>query len=528
MSAIGGVAAPVWPPTGIALAALLLLGREVWPGVFLGAFSVNFSVGVPMVAAFGIAVGNTLEAWCAAYYLVRITNFQPALKRLSDVLGLAVFGALGTTLISAVIGTSTIWLAGMITTSQFRAALATWWLGDMVGNLVVAPFLLTWGNTISHRTIPRRLSEAFALLILLSGTAYYVFGDGTFAFEQDYPLEFLVFPFVIWAALRLGPRGTSLATLAISVIAIWQALHHRGFFGAGELHEGLFVLQIFIGITALTGMILAATIAEREASQKNLKTANLELEQLSQRKSEFTSMVTHELKTPLTAIKESIEIVLDGIDGPVTSEQRETLGLAQKNIKRLARLITGVLEFSRFESGRLELFLEQTDMNLLVEETVTLMQNVALKKSVTLSANVPKGKITTVCDSDKIKQVLINLLDNAIKHTPTGGQVSVTLLQSTPFVRLVVQDNGSGIAKEEQLKIFNMFHQTRDKNVLMPGFGIGLAVCKMILEEHGGKIELESAPGEGSTFTVSLPLEKVELGGIEPPTSSLRTKRSTN
>jgi signal transduction histidine kinase len=242
-----------------------------------------------------------------------------------------------------------------------------------------------------------------------------------------------------------------------------------------------------------------------EERTRELSLANEELKRVNRVKSDFTSMVSHELRTPLTAIKEGIENVLDGIDGPVTQDQRETLGISKSNVDRLARLIQNVLDFSKLESGKMEMFFEKSNMNQLITEVSDLMSPVVQKKGIQLILELPKTAYEVVCDADKIKQLLINLIDNAIKFTAPEGKIWVRLGQSGQNTRIEVQDTGIGIAKNDLTKIFDMFAQVHSGAHKGGGVGVGLAICKLISAQHGGEIKVESEPDKGTQFTLTFP-----------------------
>lgn len=253
-------------------------------------------------------------------------------------------------------------------------------------------------------------------------------------------------------------------------------------------------------------------IDDQKCVEQVMEESNAELRRLNQIRSEFTSMVSHELRTPLTAIKESIAIILDGIDGPVTGEQQETLTLAKSNVDRLSRLISNVLNFARLESGKLELHLDVTDLNALIVEVCALMKIAASKKNIALYYHLPDSEVDIVCDPDNVMQILINLVDNAIKYTPQGGSVEISLDEKDGDVEIRVEDNGIGIRKEEQNRIFEMFAQSFHRGMWKTGgAGVGLAICKRLVEQHNGHISVESLLGKGSTFVVTLPKKQASL-----------------
>jgi two-component system, NarL family, sensor histidine kinase FusK len=203
MDAVSGVAAAVWPPTGIALAALLLYGDRLWPGIAVGALLINVSVGVPVLAACGMALGNTLEALIGAVLLGRVIGFRSSLDRLQDVLGLVVLAAGLSTLVSATLGVTSGWLGGIIPTSAYGRAWWTWWLGDAMGDLVVAPLLLVWSGR-GRIALPRRwIAEAIGLLVAIRALSFLVFGSSVAPALAEFPYS--IFPLLVWGGGAAGP-----------------------------------------------------------------------------------------------------------------------------------------------------------------------------------------------------------------------------------------------------------------------------------------------------------------------------------
>jgi PAS domain S-box-containing protein len=252
----------VWPPTGLSLAALLIFGYRLWPGIWLGAFLANATANEPIAVACGVATGNTLEAVAGSWLLVRYVGFDSALERLKDVLGLIVLAACASTMISATIGVASLSLGGVQAWSQFGFLWSIWWLGDAMGNLVVAPVLLTAAIRVPSWSL-RRGVEAAALGLGLVVVAIVAFHGWPLPDRPHYSFLYTVFPFTIWTALRFGQQGTTIVTAVASTIAIWGAVQGVGPFGFGEIQDRLMSLQAFLGIVAMTGLLLAATLAER-------------------------------------------------------------------------------------------------------------------------------------------------------------------------------------------------------------------------------------------------------------------------
>jgi PAS domain S-box-containing protein len=262
---------PLWPPTGIALVGFLLRGRRLWPGVAIAAFVVNLPISATPVAAAVTAVGNTLAPLAAATLLLRV-GFRPQLDRLRDALAIVFLAALGSTLISATIGATTLVVSDAITSEQFPGAWSVWWAGDAMGILVVAPFLLTL-TMIQEHPLPRgwKVLEAIALLGVLVAISF-------LSVVTDLPILFLVFPVLGWAAWRFQQPGAAPAALLVSLFATWAAVEKRGLFEGGSLADQMFSLQMFNAAVAFTSFFFAAVVSERLRSRQALEKAAADLE----------------------------------------------------------------------------------------------------------------------------------------------------------------------------------------------------------------------------------------------------------
>ncbi len=269
----GGHATPVWPPSGIALAALLLCGRRVWPGIWLGSFAANLwdFVGSPMSLAADIATSATFGAGASAAallgmeLLLRCAAQPKRLERVRDVCALMALGGAVSCLVSATVGVTTLCWAGYAPWSGYAALWLTWWLGDTAGVFIVAPLLLVWhGTTFSLR---RSLwLEAVCCFSLLIAATTYVFVANTVAFS-DKLLTFIIIPFLVWPAMRFGTRGATAAVALIAALAVWGTIHGAGPFGAGPRNESLLILELFLGVVVLTSLCMAAIVTEREQAQ---------------------------------------------------------------------------------------------------------------------------------------------------------------------------------------------------------------------------------------------------------------------
>jgi integral membrane sensor domain MASE1 len=256
---------PVWPPTGIALAAILILGYRVWPGIFLGALLTNFLTPVSIATTFGIASGNTLEAVIAARVLMAM-GFRPSMDRARDVFKFVVVAAV-CTMIGATIGNLSLYLGGASSSANFRSFWMTWWLGDLTGAVTVTPLILTWSLGRGHWLPKRRYLEATILILLLSISAIVTFGERSPTPVHYYPLSRLMIPFLLWAAFRLGGRGVTVAVAVISAFAIWGTSHGLGPFVTSDPNQSLMMLQLFIASNAVTFLFLVTVVEERRLAE---------------------------------------------------------------------------------------------------------------------------------------------------------------------------------------------------------------------------------------------------------------------
>jgi diguanylate cyclase (GGDEF)-like protein/PAS domain S-box-containing protein len=254
----------VWP-AGLALSALLLFGPLVWPGVLLGAFLANLAAHQPIPVALAIAAGNTIEAAIATRLLRRFARIDQTVDTFRQGLGLVAFGAIASTIAGATIGVTSLCLGGVQPWAAFGTLWRAWWLGDATGVLLIVPVLLTWR---AWRDAPRdRIVEAG---LLLGGLA--VIGAGVFAglfragAAAHYPLEYIVFPFLIWAATRFGTAGAAAANVVIGSIAIWGTVHGFSPHAVGNVADHLMLLQLFLAVVAATALLLGASISERAAA----------------------------------------------------------------------------------------------------------------------------------------------------------------------------------------------------------------------------------------------------------------------
>ncbi len=247
----------VWPPTGIALVAIVFWGYRMWPGIALGALLANSWTGIPFYATLGITVGNTGEALVGAFLLREVADFRPSLERVRDVIALLVFGGILSTMVSATIGVASLLAAGDVSSDALWTAWRTWWLGDAGGDLLIAPAIMVAITAWPYRRAPGRALEALVLAVALSGVSFFVFYD-------EVPRAFLVFPLMIWAALRFWQPGAVGASLIVAAFAIPLTANNHGSFSGLNLDQRLQLAQTFLGVASMSALVLAAVMTERQ------------------------------------------------------------------------------------------------------------------------------------------------------------------------------------------------------------------------------------------------------------------------
>jgi diguanylate cyclase (GGDEF)-like protein/PAS domain S-box-containing protein len=266
-------ATAVWAPTGITLAAFLIFGFRVWPGIFIGAFFANLTTAGTALTSIGIATGNTLEGVVGCYLVMRFAHGQHAFERVQDIFRFAFLAGMVSTTISATIGVTSLSLAGYAHWSMYGPIWRTWWLGDVAGALVVTPFVLLWKEKPHLNWTRAQIIELVLVSLGLSFTAWIVFGGRFHPELKNYPLEYICVPFLIWAAFRFGRRAAATATCVLAGIATWGTLHGFGPFSGYAANTSLLLAQVFMGIVSITGLVLAAEVSEGKRAAQRFRLA---------------------------------------------------------------------------------------------------------------------------------------------------------------------------------------------------------------------------------------------------------------
>ncbi|HVR89114.1 MAG TPA: ATP-binding protein [Candidatus Limnocylindria bacterium] len=339
-------------------------------------------------------------------------------------------------------------------------------------------------------------------------------------------------PLPVEADDPLGGGHRFVASRAVPQLG-WYVLTMRSTGAVGNQVEAtltqLLFSRLLLVLVLLAGSILMASTASAVLRQRDenallvreVRDTSTQLEIASRHKSEFLANMSHELRTPLNAIIGFSDVLKQGMVGDLNEKQREYIDDVLGSARHLLALINDILDLSKVEAGRMELELSTFSLSDAVENGVTMVRDRATRGGVVLVVDVAPDIGEIQADERKVKQVLFNLLTNAVKFTRSGGRVAVSARREDEGIRVFVQDTGIGIAPSEQDRIFDEFHQVSSaKRVSAEGTGLGLALTKRFVELHGGRIWVESTPDAGSTFVFTLPVRPA--ASPAPPEAAVR------
>jgi signal transduction histidine kinase len=499
LALVHGQVTPIWPPTGIALVAILVLGRWVWPAIFAGALAVNLPIGPSPLGAVFIAAGNTLAPLVAAELLRRV-GFRLELDRLRDAAAIIGLGALVSMSISASIGTSVLVLSGTVSRSDFWPTWAVWWTGDAMGVLLVAPFLLSLLPGSSGPALTFRSGAVFAGL--LGGIAL-----ATWAlFQTPLHLEYLAFPLIMVAAWRYRLRGAAPAALMASGVAIWSAVHGTGPFATGTLAQKMITLQVFNVCVALTSFVLATFVATRER-QEEMTRLYAASNAAGEAKSAFLNMAAHELRTPITVLAGYLSMMDEGSLGRAPDSWAVPLQILKTKTSELNRIMETLVKASLI------------DLRNVVEDAVARARPRADLLHADISTKLAIGALPVNADKEELGRVLDNLINNSLSYSAPPARLFIDVSRDSERALVRVKDDGVGIPEAQRDQVFARFYRGANPAVAkVPGVGLGLYISRQLAEHHSGSLVLESStPEEGTVFTLAIPLVGSAAAGAPEP-----------
>jgi signal transduction histidine kinase len=519
---------PVWPPTGVALAALLRGGHRLWPGVFAGVVvTVGFDVHpLPLpvdltpLAVLAMAVGNTGEAVLSAALLRRIGWRPSPAATVRETLALLTIPPFVTAPLSATVGTLTLLALGKLDADTFGGAWWTWWTGNALGVVTLTPFLLTWSvPPLPSVERSRRVEVTVFVTVAMLATWHALFGPFP-RIPGSPPAAYLLFPFLIWTALRFGPRATATAVFGIS--AVMLLLMGLGQFGDPARAATTLPIQLFLGVMSSTSLLLAASDAERRRDVETLRQLRRDLEaqvrnrtsalEASNRDLEaFAHRVSHDLRAPLRAVNGFCGVLMEEHGRELSPEGRALLRRVSDRARQMARLVEALLEYSRV--GRAQPRLADVDVGELVAAIVA--------EAGPRDVVVEVGELGhATADPVLLRQVFANLVENGVKYSRTQPAPRVVVGREKVADRTAwfVRDNGVGFDMRDADRLFRVFSRLHGSE--FEGTGVGLAIVQRIVELHGGRVWAESQPGKGATFWFTLadtpPPEALAVPAREP------------
>jgi signal transduction histidine kinase len=509
-------ASPVWPPAGIALAALLLFGIRLWPAIFIGAFLVNLTTAGNVFTSLGIATGNTLEAVTGAWLIQRFAGGLRVFERAYDVFKFALAAALSA-LVSPTIGLTGLALAGFATWATYPDIWLTWWLGDLGGVVMFAPLLVLWLAQPLRRRTPARDFEVAILLLLLALLSEVVFGGWFSISTMNYPIAFLLGPIIVWTSFRLSARETATGLFVLSAIAIWGTLQRYGPFVRADPNQSLLILQSFNILTTITAIALAAGMAERRRAEAAIEEQRATVEAANRTKDNFLAMLSHELRTPLTPVLAALDALKTGPQP--AADVDATLSMMRRNIELESQLIDDLLDLTRITKDKLHLEFEPVDAHQAVRNVLEMCASEAHAKKLRVQLDFRATDFRVMADPAKFQQIIWNLFKNAIKFTGENGAITISSENHLPHVlTLAVGDTGIGIEPEIMERIFNPFEQgERSFQRRFGGLGLGLTISKSLAQAHGASLIGKSdGTGRGATFLLTMKTAELDAALTKP------------
>lgn len=515
---VGGAISLVWPSSGIALTALLVLGYAVAPGIAIGSFFANVSEGTPVAVAAMIGTGSMAGALIAAVLLKRVARFRLTFDRIDDVLAFIGLAAVVSPAVSAVIGTTALFEGNLVPADEYGAAFLKWWLGDMMGVLVVAPPLfsiLTYSNPV-HST--QQVIEACGLTVATFWVSYLIFGARQLVGHGYYPAALAIFPFTIWAALRFDRLGTSIATLMVSVMAIWGTTRGTGPFAAESPVDSLVRWCTFANVVAVTGLLLAAARAQQRRAYSLLQESHIELERRVEERTEDLEKKNSELREEMVhrrvLERELIQIgdqqqrrigreLHDGLGQQLTSLGLYCAALNQKLQTQRhpaaadAATIVGLVKQASLMTRRIAHGLDPVAMEY--GGLATALHGLA---ETARTLNGLDCMLRIAPDVDVLDPLMqINLyraaqeaVNNVLKHSH-GRRIWIDLTQADGMQTLSISDDGAGVGQDEMERAAGLgLHNLRHRASLLGGS------CTVTRNAFGGTTVAISYPlPEGSS-----------------------------
>lgn len=510
-----GLATPVWLPSGITLAAIVLFGSRLWPGVFLGAFlTCAFQIGafdsvsnITSTSAIGalIAIAVTAEPLVVASLVRRLGIKGQFLSRARNVAILLLVAAPISCAFTATLASVAMATTGLIEWARFGETLATWMIGDVAGIYLITPALLVW----SEGNWPK-LSPGDRVAAVVSGGFLAVLCTVSLlefpSFGTLPSLGFLPIPLLVFIAYRFDNRIAGLVGPAVAAVAIVATANGLGPFSDGPSNEGLLVLQLYVLVGVLTALLTRALTNERDAAEQAAQRLSADLAQVSKvtMMGEIAAGLAHEYHQPLAAITNYASASLMRLRAHEAAyrEVRESLDAIADETQRAAEIVDRLTHFLQTR----EPLRTACDPNEIVADAVSLAEMAHFFPRVSIRYESAPGLPLVEVDGIQITQALLNLIVNSCEAIESGDiddgvvQISASLIGAGKL-RIDVEDNGPGMDDVSARACFDQFYSTKEK-----GLGVGLGISRSLAEAHGGRLYHVPTDGRGTKFCLELPL----------------------
>jgi signal transduction histidine kinase len=502
LALIHASATTVWPPTGIALASVLLLGYGVWPAIAVGAFLANITTHGSVATCAGIAAGNTLEALSGAWLVLRYAHGRDAFFTGLDAFRFTALAGVLATAIGATLGVLSLMLGGDATWAGFGSIWRTWWLGDMGGAFVVAPLILLWSRRPRSEWTRARAVEAVGAFAALGATALGIFRWLTPVGHDPFVYKFLCMPILTWIAYRFDPRTAATAVFVLAAIAVGGTLRSALTAAPGALNESLMLVQVYLAVTAMSTLVIAAAVYERSQVERALRNTSAELREALTEIEAFSHAVSHDLRQSLATVVNFSAIIEQDHGHQLGSNSMEQLRRMRTSAKSGGDLLNELVKFAW--AGDPKFPRRMLDMTALAREAcaevvVDTVDGSAVRFEV---RELPPG----LGNPQMLGRVLHNLLSNAVKFTRGREPRQVVISGRVEEHENVysVTDNGAGFDPGLGNDVFKPFRHP-DEKPKFAGTGLGLAIAAKIVRRHGGRMGAESDGATGARFWFTLP-----------------------
>ncbi|MDE5456869.1 response regulator [Bradyrhizobium sp. CSA112] len=522
LASIHPSATPIWPPTGVALAAVLLWGYRTWPAIFAAAVIANAMTAGSVATAIAIATGNSLEAVVGAYLINRWSSGCNTFSTPNSVAKFALICFVIATPISASIGLTSLATAGYIERTNFANAWVTWWLGDVTGALVIAPVIVLWASSHYHAFNRNESLETVGVLATAAAIGLIAFSPLIEQTPSRDPLGFLAILPMLWAALRRGPRDTATVALVLAGITIWGTLTGGGPFTTADLNVSFLLVLMFLISITVPSLLLSADVEVRKKGEESLRRAQIELERkVAERtqelelanaaKSRFLAMASHDLRQPLHALG----LFVAQLRTPLKSGERtKTLEQVDATRKEMDEMVNSLLDISRLDAGILTPKITEFPIARLLQKIETTFDQATREKGLRL--RIRRSDAWVRSDVMLLERILLNLVCNAVRFTLRGG-IIVGCRRRGEMLRIEVWDSGCGIPEDQKQNIFGEFFQLPAPELSRyGGLGLGLAIVDRLRLLLNHQIDLASTVGRGSRFAILVPMADECVTSTEP------------